>query len=96
LLGVMCAAIPVYLLAWIPRRGRPTAFGAPVPAQASHQLDARLFLGAALFGAGWGLTGVCPGPAVTNVAAHSPFTLAVLAAILAGVALSFLVPARAK
>ena len=96
LLGVMCGAIPVYLVAWFLRRGRPSAWGSIVPAQASHVLDARLFLGASLFGVGWGLAGVCPGPAVTNVAAPSAFTLSVLIAIVAGVGLSFLVPARTK
>jgi uncharacterized membrane protein YedE/YeeE len=96
LLGVMLGAIPVYFLAWTLRRGRASRFGAPVPARASHALDARLFLGAALFGVGWGLVGVCPGPAVTNIAAPSVFTLSALASILAGVALSFLVPARAR
>ena len=94
LLGVMLGAIPVYLLAWTWRRGRPSRWGSPVPARASHELDLRLVLGASLFGVGWGLTGVCPGPAVTNLAAPSAFTLAVLASILAGMALSFLVPAR--
>ena len=96
LLGVMLGAIPVYLAAWTWRRGRPSPWGSPVPARASHGLDGRLVLGASIFGAGWGLTGVCPGPAVTNLAAPSAFTLAALASILAGVALSFLVPARAR
>ena len=96
LLGVMCGAIPVYLLAWTLRRGRPSLWGSLVPAKASHALDGRLVLGASLFGVGWGLAGVCPGPAVTNLAAPSAFTLSVLGAVLAGVALSFLVPARAK
>jgi hypothetical protein len=94
LLGVMLGAIPVYLLAWAWRRGRPSRWGSAVPAKASHVLDGRLVLGASLFGVGWGLAGVCPGPAVTNLAAPSAFTLSVLASILAGVALSFLVPAR--
>jgi len=96
LLGVMAGAILVYLLAWARRRGRPSLWGSQVPAKANHALDGRLFLGASLFGVGWGFVGVCPGPAVTNLAAPSAFTLAVLASILAGVALSFLVPARAR
>ena len=96
LLGVMCGAIPVYLVAWFWQRGRPSLWGSVIPAKANHSLDGRLILGATLFGVGWGLAGVCPGPAVTNVAAPSAFTLTVLASILAGVALSFLVPARAK
>lgn len=96
LLGVMVAAIPVYLLAWAWRRGRASPWGSSVPARPSHVLDARLFLGASLFGVGWGLVGVCPGPAVTNLAAPSIFTLSVLASILAGVALSSVVRARAS
>ena len=96
LLGVMCGAIPVYLLAWTLRRGRPSLWGSLFPSKSSHALDGRLVLGASMFGVGWGLAGVCPGPAVTNLAAPSAFTLSVLGAVLAGVALSFLVPARAK
>ena len=93
LLGVMGGAIPVYLLAWTARRGRRSVWGPLVPAKASHVLDGRLVLGATLFGVGWGLVGVCPGPAVTNLAAPSPFTLAVVAAMVVGVALS---PARSR
>lgn len=96
LLFVMCGAIPVYLLAWAARRGRPTVWGSPVPARSNHVLDARLFAGASLFGVGWAFAGVCPGPAVTNLAAPSAFTLSVLASILAGVALSSLVRPRAR
>jgi uncharacterized membrane protein YedE/YeeE len=92
LLGVMCGAIPVYFLVWTWRRGRPSTWGSLIPAKSSHAVDRRLVVGAALFGVGWGITGVCPGPAVTNVAALSAFTLVVLASIVAGVALSFLVP----
>src|SRR5262245_22501129 len=68
LLGVMVGAIPVYFVAWMLRRGRPSVWGSPVPAQANHALDGRLVLGATLFGIGWGCVGVCPGPALTNLA----------------------------
>lgn len=95
LLGVMAGAIPVYLLAWALRRGRPSAWGSEVPAKPNHAIDGRLVVGATLFGVGWALAGVCPGPAVTNLAAPTPFTLAVVGSIVAGVALSRLVPARA-
>ncbi|HVC09786.1 MAG TPA: DUF6691 family protein [Elusimicrobiota bacterium] len=33
------------------------------------RLDARAALGAAIFGAGWGLCGVCPGPAIAGLGA---------------------------
>lgn len=50
-------------------------------------LDARLLGGAALFGAGWGLSGFCPGPALTAslVTGLAP-VFVFLAAMLAGMA----------
>ena len=51
-------------------------------------IDARLILGAALFGIGWGLVGLCPGPAVTIMAVRPdaawPFLVALLAGLLSG------------
>lgn len=46
---------------------------APVCAQdfklsARHRIDKSLITGASLFGLGWGLAGICPGPAVTALA----------------------------
>ena len=54
-------------------------------------LDVRLFAGAALFGIGWGLAGICPGPAIVNLVAPTGFLLAFAAALVAGVALSLAV-----
>ncbi|WDR03368.1 YeeE/YedE family protein [Devosia algicola] len=33
-----------------------------------HNIDRRLIIGAALFGVGWGMSGLCPGPAISLVA----------------------------
>ena len=32
-----------------------------------NNIDARLIFGAAIFGIGWGLAGLCPGPAIASV-----------------------------
>ena len=34
----------------------------------SKEIDKRLIFGSILFGAGWGLTGLCPGPAISSIA----------------------------
>ena len=34
----------------------------------NKEIDKRLIFGSILFGAGWGLTGLCPGPAISSIA----------------------------
>jgi uncharacterized protein len=48
-------------------------------------VDAPLVIGAALFGVGWGLVGLCPGPALENLATLSPRVIAFVAAMSLGI-----------
>lgn len=66
---VMGGALLPMAIAWavVRRRARPVvaeAFHVP----ATSPIDARLIGGAALFGIGWGLAGLCPGPAIAAIA----------------------------
>jgi uncharacterized membrane protein YedE/YeeE len=47
--------------------------------------DARLVVGAATFGIGWGLGGFCPGPALTSIPLAASGTLIFVPAMLVGV-----------
>lgn len=69
---VMVGAIGTLALArrWIVARGRPLARSSFAEPRFTA-IDASLVLGAALFGVGWGLSGVCPGPALASLAAGS-------------------------
>lgn len=51
-----------------------------------RDIDARLIVGPALFGIGWGLGGFCPGPALTAIGLAAPGTLVFLPAMLIGMA----------
>lgn len=50
-----------------------------------QDLDARLLGGAVLFGIGWGLVGLCPGPALANLARGSSEIATFVAALVAGI-----------
>lgn len=49
-----------------------------------RQIDLPLIGGAALFGVGWGLAGICPGPALTDLVTLEPKVLVFVAAMLVG------------
>jgi uncharacterized membrane protein YedE/YeeE len=51
---------------------------------ATNAIDARLIGGSALFGVGWGMSGVCPGPALAALALAPENILVFVAAMVAG------------
>ncbi|MBT0669999.1 YeeE/YedE family protein [Novosphingobium profundi] len=84
---VMGGAVVVMALAWTVQRAmhRPLAceeFSLP----GTRLIDARLIGGAALFGVGWGLGGLCPGPAIASLAFHPAQAGVFVAAMLTGMA----------
>jgi uncharacterized membrane protein YedE/YeeE len=50
-------------------------------------IDRPLVVGAVLFGAGWGLVGLCPGPALENLATLSPRVVVFVVAMAVGMVL---------
>jgi uncharacterized membrane protein YedE/YeeE len=63
---------------------------------ASSRVDLRLLGGAALFGAGWGIGGICPGPGMVALAAGQPQVLAFILAMLGGMAAEKLAAERSS
>ena len=51
----------------------------------NFQIDKKLVLGTGLFGIGWGLVGICPGPAISSLAFFQPVSIIFLASMLLGV-----------
>jgi uncharacterized membrane protein YedE/YeeE len=65
------------------RRGKPVLAAASAwPTRTDF--DRPLVAGAVLFGIGWGLVGLCPGPAIANLATLSPRVVAFVIAVAAG------------
>jgi len=93
---VMAGAILPMALAWRIQRRMPRPVAADdfcVPT--TRTLDAPLAAGALLFGIGWGLTGICPGPAIANLGLAPLAVLPFLAAMLVGMLLHRLWAGRA-
>ena len=85
---VMGGAVMVMAVAWRlrSRMGHPL-FAEKFALPDRSDLDARLILGSALFGVGWGLAGLCPGPAIASLALAPAAVLPFVVAMLAGMAI---------
>ncbi len=67
--GAIAVASAAFVLAG--RRSR-SLLGAPMQIPRASDLDARLIVGSLLFGAGWGIAGFCPGPALVALGRGMP------------------------
>ena len=86
---VMAGAVGVGLVGFALNEKRmQSALGLPMRLPARDgAIDPRLVLGAACFGIGWGLVGLCPGPALVALTTGSAKAIAFVVAMLAGMAL---------
>ena len=85
---VMGGAILVGFFAFALAKRRTTTFlGGALQLPDSNDIDKRLLVGGLLFGAGWGLAGFCPGPAIVSLGAGQPKAAVFVLAMLAGMAL---------
>lgn len=84
--GALLVFVPGYQLL-IKRRNQPV-LAKSWGMNKNSVVDYKLIGGAAIFGIGWGLLGVCPGPAVSSVLAGNSDVWLFLAALMAGIAVN--------
>ncbi len=74
LLFVMAAALLVFgLTFWLVIKNRQISLtGNPISLSKNQIIDKKLIVGACLFGIGWGMSGICPGPAIANISGMEP------------------------
>lgn len=82
--GAIAVALPAFAVA---ARRQRTLTGAPLQLPTTTRIDRRLVLGALAFGAGWGLAGLCPGPALALIATGNGKVLVFVASMLVGMAI---------
>ena len=84
---VMAGALAVSSVAfYCARRRQVSLLGAPLQIPTNRKIDRRLVLGSLLFGMGWAIAGLCPGPALALLLTGHwqvvVFTLAMLVGML--------------
>lgn len=80
--GAVLTAAPLFHLA---RRLKKPLAGSSFDRPDTRLIDRRLVIGAALFGIGWGLAGICPGPAVVDLILAPRETLPFIVAMVVGI-----------
>ncbi len=66
---VLGAAVLPMIFVWrIAERRKTSLLGQPIPPRPTAKLDRNIVVGSLMFGAGWGLSGLCPGPAMASFA----------------------------
>lgn len=86
---VMAGAVAVTFVGFrmVLRRARPM-FDERFHLPATTRIDTRILVGPAIFGIGWGLAGICPGPGLVALGAGSASGAGFVVAMVAGMALA--------
>jgi uncharacterized protein len=84
LICVMAAGLAITTIGYALVRPRQPLFDTQSRWPTASAIDRPLLTGAVLFGVGWGLVGLCPGPAITNLATLSPGVIVFVIAMVAG------------
>jgi hypothetical protein len=80
--GAIAVAAPAFALA---RRNNKSALGDTIALPPRKPVTLAIIAGAALFGAGWGLSGLCPGPAIVLLSTAQHKAFAFVGAVLVGI-----------
>lgn len=92
---VMLGAIPVGALAFAAAKRRDRSWlGLAMRLPTARHVDRRLVVGSLVFGAGWGVAGFCPGPALVALGMGRPEAVVFVAAMLIGMLVHALLERR--
>ena len=85
--GALLVFGPTYF--FITKRRERAVLGHVFDLPSKTEVTPRLVVGAVIFGAGWGLGGICPGPAITSLPTLAPNVLALSAGIIFGILMTW-------
>ena len=82
--AIIFAAPFMYLF----RSRKTSLLGHELQIPSRKDLDKNLIIGSSLFGIGWGMVGLCPGPAISSIALLQPLPLLFIGSMIVGFYLS--------
>ena len=90
LIFVMVGALIVFATVYqfVITKREQALLGETISTLKNSKIDSRLILGAVFFGVGWGITGICPGPAIANLSGVEPKILAFVSLMVVGMQIS--------
>lgn len=89
--GIMVNAAGYFLFV---RGGQSPFFAKSFSLPEARQIDRKLVIGSILFGIGWGLAGLCPGPVIASIGLDPAGIFPFLAVMLAGLKLGSMIRTR--
>ena len=84
LIFVLGGAVGFNLITFRFIQKRKSLIGADLCLPTKKTIDRKIIIGSVLFGIGWGLVGVCPGPALVNLVSFKSEVLILVGAIIVG------------
>ena len=79
--GAIVISVPFFYL--LKNKNKPF-FSSSFQVPANKKIDRKLIVGSSLFGIGWGMIGLCPGPAVSSIAFLQPLSMLFVIAMMIG------------
>jgi uncharacterized membrane protein YedE/YeeE len=79
--GGLLVTLPGYYFA---RKRGSALLGGPLSIPTNRTIDAKLILGSLIFGVGWAIAGLCPGPAIAGLSGGATSSFIFVASMLAG------------
>ncbi|MDP5252962.1 MULTISPECIES: DUF6691 family protein [unclassified Vibrio] len=86
IIGALAVFIPIYH--GVIKSQSHSVLGEPLTCHTQGRLEWKLWLGSAVFGIGWGLIGLCPGPALTLALSLEPSIVVFIVSMAFGMGLS--------
>ena len=81
MIGAILICFPVF---YILRNNKKPLFALHFEIPKIKKIDSQLIFGSALFGAGWGTVGFCPGPAISSLALLNPLSILFVISMVVG------------